>query len=393
MANFKYLDEAGLSLLVEKIKGLVAEAVGENAAADALLSKEVEKCFDGVEYKENKIVFKHGDEELGEIDATDFIKDGMVKSVEIEDGKLVIKFNEDGGEETIELALTDIFNPENYYTKEETDEAFVKWGEYQGRKVISLENYDNIAGKDTNGQGHNLVMLSQWDVADFGAKGVHMNLNTKDTVTINDKEVVATLTDIENVVKYSPFKYKDEERKSIVLDERDTISSMGVNIAMVSTYEGLDFPVVELGGQKAAMVLNSNEQPVKVEVTENGKREQYEVITSKNGVTWTDSDMNDGKKFILLENADMIMGKINPNYTDITTDQGFVSLIQVNKWNCLDFGNYHLPLVFSVPEGQRPVVQAKNAETKNEVIAYMSDITALPTYEAITEDEINAMFE
>lgn len=220
MAEFKYLDKTGLELLVEKIKSLVAEAVGENAAADALLKVDVEKCFDGVEYADKKILFKHGETTLGEVDAADFIKDGMIDKVEIKDGKLVITFNEDGKEEPIELALTDIFNPETYYTKEEADVKFQEVGDY---------------------------------------------------------------------AKYTPFTYKGEQRKTIVLNEGDTISSMGINLGTVKTYEGLYYekdnaesglmPVLEIGGSKGATVLNSCESVVKVEVVENGKRVQHAVAT------------------------------------------------------------------------------------------------------------------
>ena len=83
----------------------------------------------------------------------------------------------------------------------------------------------------------------------------------------------------EKLTEYVKFTSFGEGRKTIMLDKRDSISSGGVNIGMVSDYEGLDFPVTELGGQKAAMVLNSNEQPVKVELTENGKRVQHVVAT------------------------------------------------------------------------------------------------------------------
>lgn len=74
--------------------------------------------------------------------------------------------------------------------------------EYQGqqRKTIQLANYDNISGIGTDGAGYNLAMISKWDVADFGAVGVHCNLNTKDTVTINDDKVIATTEDVENAV-------------------------------------------------------------------------------------------------------------------------------------------------------------------------------------------------
>lgn len=58
---------------------------------------------------------------ISTIDATDFIKDGMVDDVKIENGYLVITFNTDAGKESISIALTDIFNPNNYYTKTEID--------------------------------------------------------------------------------------------------------------------------------------------------------------------------------------------------------------------------------------------------------------------------------
>ncbi len=62
------------------------------------------------------------DNVLSSIDATPFITDGMIDDVKIEDGKLIIVFNTDAGKETIEIPLSDIFNPDNYYTKDEIDE-------------------------------------------------------------------------------------------------------------------------------------------------------------------------------------------------------------------------------------------------------------------------------
>lgn len=63
----------------------------------------------------------HGETVIASIDATDFIKDGMVDNVVISGGSLVITFNTDSGKEAITIALTDIFDPANYYTKTEID--------------------------------------------------------------------------------------------------------------------------------------------------------------------------------------------------------------------------------------------------------------------------------
>lgn len=58
---------------------------------------------------------------LAYVDASDFVVDGMVEDVRIENGNLVIDFNTDSGITDISIPLTDIFDPSNYYTKTEID--------------------------------------------------------------------------------------------------------------------------------------------------------------------------------------------------------------------------------------------------------------------------------
>ena len=81
------------------------------------------KFFDNVKYDSGskKINFTNGDDVIATIDATGFIKDGMVSNVEISESNLVITFNTDAGKAPISIALTDIFNPANYYDKTEVD--------------------------------------------------------------------------------------------------------------------------------------------------------------------------------------------------------------------------------------------------------------------------------
>jgi len=60
---------------------------------------------------------------IDSIDATNFIKDGMVNSVYLDNTnrQLVIVFNTDAGQETIKIELNQIFDPSNYYTKSEVN--------------------------------------------------------------------------------------------------------------------------------------------------------------------------------------------------------------------------------------------------------------------------------
>jgi len=106
----------------------VADKSAWNAKLDAA---DVEGFFGAVNYDKTtkRINFYNtstGGTVLGYVDATDFIKDGMVSSVEIKDGKLIITFNSDAGKEAIEINISDIFNADNYYTKDEVDAELAK---------------------------------------------------------------------------------------------------------------------------------------------------------------------------------------------------------------------------------------------------------------------------
>lgn len=117
-------------------------------------------------------------------------------------------------------------------------EGVVKYQEFgEGRKTIQLSNYDNISGIDTKGEGHNLVMLSKWDKADFGAPGVELNLNgSADRPTYNDTKEIALTEDIE-AAKEGLISYKvlEDGSKTIELANGDSLS--GVNSDGVAGFD------------------------------------------------------------------------------------------------------------------------------------------------------------
>lgn len=81
--------------------------------------------FDAAAYdsQTKKINFYHGNTIKAQIDATSFIKDGMVDNVVISGSNLVITFNTDSSKEPISIPLSSIFDPSNYFTKSEIDSA------------------------------------------------------------------------------------------------------------------------------------------------------------------------------------------------------------------------------------------------------------------------------
>ena len=89
----------------------------------------VDKLFADAEYdriSRRLNFFKYGDtmhtNPLKSIDITDFIRDSRVSSFRIIDGNLTIRLNSDGNNEEFKVPITSIFNPNNYYTKEQVED-------------------------------------------------------------------------------------------------------------------------------------------------------------------------------------------------------------------------------------------------------------------------------
>ena len=177
--------------------------------------------------------------------------------------------------------------------------------------TIMLDNYANLLGKSTDGTAYNLAMVSKWDVADFGSAQLPFNMNgSKERPTYNDTKEVALLEDIESetkrvdamvnvintniqtvnnnlvdsintingginneirpelekAVKYTTF---DTNRKTIQLDNHNTISGLmtngtGANIAMVSKWDVADFGStqlpINLNGSEERPTYNDNKE-------------------------------------------------------------------------------------------------------------------------------------
>ena len=144
----------------------------------------LETLFDGAEYNSStkRINFKHGSNILAHIDATDFIKDGMVESVVIENGYVVITFNTDAGKEAIRIDITDIFDPSNYYDKTAIN------GLLEGKQNVILDlnqiRLDASAGAIAYGWGNhaNAGYAKDADLSVVAKSGSYNDLSDKPTI-------------------------------------------------------------------------------------------------------------------------------------------------------------------------------------------------------------------
>ena len=227
-----------------------------------------------------------------------------------------------------------------YATKEDIKNS-VKYQEFgDNRKTIQLNNYDSISGIDTKGTGHNLVMLSKWDVADFGAAGVKMNLNgSEERPTYNDNKEIALLDDINNV----------DNKLSNYITKEEVSEGYQVKGDYLTEHQSLE------------------NYPTKDELkTEIDKTVQFT----------TSEYQGRAKKVITLDNDELINAQSNSEELENKVDVNgkAISLIQLNRWNVVDVGSPYTLTNINTPDGVRPTIQEKSQSgPEAHKIAYLSD--------------------
>lgn len=145
---------SGIYEAVTASTAALAEAIAEAGyQTSGDVQNAIGSLFGAVNYDSNtkRINFYHESTTgsvLAYIDATAFIKDGMVSNVEIVNGNLVITFNSDAGKEAITIPIADIFDASNYYTKAEVDTALS--GKADTATTYTKTETDNLLANKAN---------------------------------------------------------------------------------------------------------------------------------------------------------------------------------------------------------------------------------------------------
>ena len=195
-----------------------------NAKLDAA---DVEGFFGAVNYdKESKRINFYntstGGTVLGYVDATDFIKDGMVSNVEIKEVAekgvcLVITFNGDSGKQAIEIPISQIFNADNYYSKSQTDSA------------IAAYTYDKATIDQKVAEG------GTFDPTQYYDKTATDNLLANKA----DKETTYTKTDVDNAITAATSTKQDKLVSGTNIKTVGAQSVLGSgNIALMKAHVG-----------------------------------------------------------------------------------------------------------------------------------------------------------
>lgn len=179
-----------------------------------------------------------------QIDTTKFVQQSellQVKSdIAIVNTNLVtavnaINQNMADGFNTINGGINDEIRPAIEELKD-SDTKSVKYQEFDtDRKTIQLNNYDNLSGIMTDGEGVNLAMVSKWDKADFGSTKLPFNMNgSEERPTYNDNKEIALLDDVDSKV------LSESERVNAMVNViNDSIKTVNDNlVTAVNTING-----------------------------------------------------------------------------------------------------------------------------------------------------------
>lgn len=344
-----------------------------------------------------KIQLSGKDAVITELNAAPFVSDNFLSAAEYRNGTLVLYVVQDSGktnEISVAFPVDAELNPESsnpiqnktvyaeFQNKlNKSDESVVKYVPHTSdpnRKIVVLKNHDEIIGTRTDGAMVNLAMVSKWDVADFGSNAVHLNLNSKDAVTINDSLSVLTnedKTEIKNELQNKTNKTDFETAKDDLngrVDDLDTKTSdrereLADEIASVSSKmpELQDAIDSEVGraksverelGDKVESIQNEKADKTTLDsyytkdeadgkfLTEHqdisGKADKAEVEealagkidkTDESIVRFQPNEQTAGRKKISLNNYDNIVGK--------AIDGTEYNLAMISKWDVADFGS------------------------------------------------------
>lgn len=301
--------------------------------------------------------------------------------------------------------LTEHQDISNLATKDEVkaleDKAVTyKDFEYQGqtRKTIELANYNSLSGLGTDNTGYNLAMISKWDVADFGSPGVHMNLNTKDTVTINDNEVVATTKNIEDAIAgIDVSTYATKEELNAKADKTE-LEAYALKADAVTHEELTNYPTKEemdIAVNAKADKTELANYALKTEVVTPDALQAYATksemdiaVNAKADVTALDAleakvdgvkavadnavpySLYDNRKFIQLANYDALSG--------VSTSGDGANLIMMSKWDKVDIGTSKYPCNLNAIDGVVTINDNKTIATTEDVENAVGQIDLTP---------------
>ena len=278
---------------------------------------------------------------------------------------------------TINGAIDNELRPAINELKEgKVDWTDVSTDENPGRKAIVLKNHDLLLGTDTKGVTYTISMINKWDVVDLGTSKLPINLNTPAGVRPTVQEAgqsgeqankLAYLSDIDDINTMLGNYLTREEFDNLVKDAPEALDTLkeiadkladndDVAAALTTQISDLSEKVDE---EVSRSTIEDEEAKARLQTLETGLSELKEKAVLYENVA---TGENPGRKAIILENHDTIVGK--------GTDGASYNLVMLSKWNKADFGSGSVEINLN-GSAERPTYN------DDEEIALMKDIDAI----------------
>ena len=230
------------------------------------------KKVDGASYDKNakKINLTANGKVVASIDATDFVKDGMVESVTLDGTVLTITFNTESGKESISVDFKDIFDEDAYYTKEEVnglladkadasalDELSTKLDEKADKSELEdfVKEEDVQAAVSGKADSNNVYTMAEVDETVAGIEeemsafsGDVASLNAKDEELQGEIDLKAAQSELEAL---SGNVYTKDEADGKFLTEHQDISGLATKDEVESGITALAASIALVEGQVA----------------------------------------------------------------------------------------------------------------------------------------------
>ena len=135
------------------------------------------------DYKTKRLNLRNTSKEvISSLDATAFVKDGMLDSVTVSDGNLNFVFNTDAGKETISIPMSSFFDASAYYTKTEINNG------YYTKTEVDNKGYCTEAEVNTK-------LENSGSSIDYDSKTKKIELRNVNGVTISEIDATAFVKD------------------------------------------------------------------------------------------------------------------------------------------------------------------------------------------------------
>ncbi len=335
---------------------------------------------------DKKIYFKNNGTTLTSmtIDGANFVKDGMVDNVLISGGSLVITFNTDAGKQDIAIPLTDIFNPNNYYTKTEIDNKhFVSAITFNNKTVTGdtaalgtlvtgiTMNGDDLTVSNTGVVDLGTVLTAETQltsastgngnaVTDIAVSGHQITFNLGATYT--------TSGDVETQIESALTEYYTKEE----IDDSEEVVSAALN--------DLNARIIELSGNSGQVDLSAYWTSAETQDYVESALTQY----------YTKEEIDNAEKVIAASLNDLNDRKADK--TDIPVVSGYATEVWVEDYVESALTNYYTKE--EIDDDSEVIAAALNDLNERiiELSGSSSDIDLIQTvaeFSAVTMDESN----